>query len=327
MARVDDFLIRYPFLPRAREVLAELSPDDRSLPRHEIMDQAHYRIERALRNVNMDLQRVRGWPQYRDFGSRTQRTDVSNNIVEFYSFFVAVQASAKDPYLITSLGRSEAERSKSFYFKENVEDMIAILSEATGVVMGRGTEDVYDLPFESYLAFASAHDLFDTPDWKLVNLPLDHGLIHFSRNRIMDLFASIVNSLMASGMKALRTQPVRADIMMLLRQMEPLIPRKGATSRANYDYIEKVLEHKVSDGRHRLSWLVLAPYLVNIKGMDENAAVEAIIGYIGDNRYRQFVRYQVRRAARQGLLPPSTSTLKTKHSDLYAILEREALVA
>lgn len=327
MARIDDYLIKYPFLPRAREVLADLPPDDRSLPRPEIVDQARYRMERAARNAEMNVQSVRGWPQYRNFESRTGRTDVQSGVVDFYSFFVAVQASSKDSFLITCLGKSEAQRSKTFFVKERMDDMIAVLSEATGLVLTRKSERVYGLPVETYLAFGEHRDLFEIPSWKLVNLPLDHGVVYFSQNRVMDLFTSIVNSLMASGMKALRTQPVRADVMMLVRQLEPLIPKRDARSRANYDYIEKLLKHKVSDGRHRLSWLVLAPYLVNIKGMDENTATETIVEYIGDSRYRQFVRYQVRRAARQGLLPPSTSTLKSRHSDLYVILSREDLVA
>lgn len=327
MARIDDYLIKYPFLPRAREVLADLPPEDRSLPRPEIVDQARYRMERAVRNAEMDIQNVRGWPQYRNFESRTGRTNAQSDIVDFYSFFVAVQASSKDPFLITCLGKSEAQRSKTFFVKERMDDMIAVLSEATGLGLAKKSERVYGLPVETYLSFGSHRGLFEMPNWKLVNLPLDHGVVYFSQNLIMDLFTSIVNSLMTSGMQALRMQPVRADVMMLVRQLEPLIPRKDARSRTNYDYIEKLLKHKISDGRHRLSWLVLAPYLVNIKGMDENTATETIVEYIGDSRYRQFVRYQVRRAARQGLLPPSTSTLKSRHSDLYAILSREDLVA
>lgn len=327
MAKIDEDLIRYPFLRRAREVLAETSPEDSGLPRSEIIDQARYRMERALRNADTDIQKMKRWPQYRDFASRTGRTDVLDDVVDFYSFFVAVQASAKDSFVTTCLGKAEAQRSKTFFFREGAADRVRVFHEATGLTFTPEPEGSSGCPVETYLAFASERDLFEDPRWKLTRLPLDHGVIHFSQNRILDLFTSIVNSLMATGMKALRTQPIRADVMLLVREMEPFIPRRDAGNRANYGYIEELLKHKVSDGRHRLAWLVLAPYLVNIKGIDENAAVETIIEYIGDTRYRQFVRYQVRRAARQGILPPSVSTLKSRHSDLYAILNREALVA
>lgn len=318
MAWIDEGLVKYPFLRRAREVLAELPPDDGSLPRSEITEQARYRMERAIRNADMDIQSLSKWPQYRKS---------SDDRVEFYSFFVAVRASAKDSFLTTCLAKSEAQRSKTYFIKERREDMLPVFQEATGLSLTLEPNGLFDCPVETYLAFGSDHDLFKIPMWSLSRLPLRHGVIHFSQNQVRDLFASTVNSLMTSGMKALRLQPIGADILLLVRQIEPLIPRKEPTRRANYDYVEAVLKHKVSDGRHRLSWLVLAPYLVNIKGMEEGAAVETIMEYLGDNKYKQYVRSEVRRAARQGIMPPSLSTLKSRHSDLYAILNREALVA
>lgn len=327
MTWIDEDLTRYPFLRRAREVIVEVAPDDSILPRSEIIDQARYRMERALKTADIDLQKVRAWPQYSDFASRTRRTDVHNDVVDFYSFFVAVQASAKYPFATTCLAKAEAQRSKDFFFKERAEDRVKIFYEATDLQFKPELEGLSVCPVETYLAFGSEYDLFKDPAWKLVNLPLDHGVIYFSQNRILDLFTSIVYSLMLSGMKALRSQPIREDVMSLIQQMDQFMPRKDATGHANYDYIEKVLKHKVSDGRHRLAWLVLAPYLVNIKGIDENTAVETIMEYIGETKYRQFVRYEVKRAARQGLLPPSISTLKSRHADLYDILSHEVPVA
>jgi hypothetical protein len=325
---IDETLVKYPFLHRAREVIAERPPEDESLPRSEIIDQARYRMERAVRNAALDIQSVGDWPQYRDYASRTRRTGVVSEVVDFYSFFIAVQASAKDSFLRTCLARSEAQRSKVLFAQERIENQLAILHEATGLTLDHESEGSYTLPFEGYLAFGSKYDLFEDRDWKLGNalrLPLDQGIVYFTRNTIMDLFASVVNSLMVSGMEALRLQPIRADVLSLVRQMEPWIPARSK-SRAGYGYIEELLKHRVSDGRHRLSWLVLAPYLTNIKGMDEDTALETIMEYVGDPKYRQFVRYQVKRSARQGLLPPSISTLKSRHPDLYAILSHEAVI-
>jgi hypothetical protein len=326
---IDETLVRYPFLRRARDVIAERPPEDETLPRPEIIDQARYRMERAVKNASMDIQNVGGWPQYRDYANRTGGRGVLTEVVDFYSFFIAVQASSKDSFLRTCLARSEAQRSKVLFSRERIENQLAILHEATGLTLDLRSEDFYSLPFEAYLAFGSKHDLFEDGDWKLGNvlrIPFDHGVVYFTRNTIMDLFASVVNSLMVSGMRALRLQPIRADVLALVRQMGPMIPAKSK-SRASYGYIEELLKHRVSDGRHRLSWLVLAPYLTNIKGMDENSALETIMAYVGDSKYRQFVRYQVKRAARQGLLPPSLSTLKSRHPDLYAILSHEAVIA
>jgi len=40
---------------------------------------------------------------------------------------------------------------------------------------------------------------------------------------------------------------------------------------------------------------------------------------------RRFIEYNVRRARRNGLLPPTFSTLKTEHPDVYWLLPKEVL--
>ena len=42
---------------------------------------------------------------------------------------------------------------------------------------------------------------------------------------------------------------------------------------------------------------------------------------------RRFIEYNVRRARRNGLLPPTISTLKNEHPDLYTLLPKEALAS
>lgn len=42
---------------------------------------------------------------------------------------------------------------------------------------------------------------------------------------------------------------------------------------------------------------------------------------------RRFVEYNVRRARRNGLLPPTFSTLKTEHPDIYWLLPKEVVAA
>jgi hypothetical protein len=42
---------------------------------------------------------------------------------------------------------------------------------------------------------------------------------------------------------------------------------------------------------------------------------------------RRFIEYNVRRARRNGLLPPTFATLKTEHPDIYWLLPKEVLAA
>jgi hypothetical protein len=109
------------------------------------------------------------------------------------------------------------------------------------------------------------------------------------------------------------------------------VPAQKSQQKKGYSYVDGLLEHPVSDGRHRLVWMVLAPYLVNVKNLEEAEAVEKIRAFVsvaGETAdMRRFVEYNVKRARRNGLLPPTLSTLKSEHPDLYALLPRELLSA
>ena len=59
--------------------------------------------------------------------------------------------------------------------------------------------------------------------------------------------------------------------------------------------------------------------------MDEATATDAVLAYIGDSRYKQFIRYNVRRAMRSGLFPLSEQSIKQKHPDIMAVLPKGVL--
>jgi hypothetical protein len=42
---------------------------------------------------------------------------------------------------------------------------------------------------------------------------------------------------------------------------------------------------------------------------------------------RRFIEYNVRRARRNGLLPPTFSRLKSEHPDVYGLLPKEVITA
>jgi len=103
-------------------------------------------------------------------------------------------------------------------------------------------------------------------------------------------------------------------------------PSKG------YRWVEQLLTHPVDDGRHRLLWLVIAPYLVNIEKLNPEIAKQKALEYLricnekrpinGD--LTRLVNYHVEYAYEKALKPPSLRTLKTKHPDLYEILQRKS---
>jgi len=95
-------------------------------------------------------------------------------------------------------------------------------------------------------------------------------------------------------------------------------PGNGERPNGPIRWVEALLGASVSDGRERLAWLVLAPYLVNVLGLPEDQAVERIwewarrsseLARTDLSKFR--IRYYVRSAARSGLRPFSLRRLLT----------------
>jgi Primase X len=330
---VDPKLVKYPFLRLARDFLLSYPLDEvvKSVYRP-ILDQARYRLTLAVKNPKFDVQNVR-MLGYESYERRTRDTKNPEDVIEFYSYFVAVLASKNEPFLTLALARTEAARAKTFFIKEPPQQMVGLLEDAVGLELrfeigaerGGGGHALITCPFENYLRVTTEYELTREPRWQLVNMRLSAGLVHFSINDVKDLFAALVQGLMISGMRSLRSAPVPEFVQSLVDEFRPLIPRPPPRQQSQFDYIKRLLEHPITDGRHRVIWLILAPYFTTVKGMDEASATEAVLSYIGDSRYNQFIRYNVRRASRGGLFPLSEQSIRRKHPDIMSVLPKGVL--
>jgi len=331
---VEPKLVKYPFLRSARDFLLTYPLDEvvKSVYKP-ILDQARYRLTLAKDNPSFDIQNVRklGYQSYERWSGDTKSPE---DVIEFYSYFVAVLASKNEPFLTQALARTEAARAHAFFVKEKPpQQMISLFNEAAGLQFKVGFETlrggevrtVITCPFENYLEVATDYELTREPRWQLVNLRLRGGFVFFSVNNIKDLFAALVQGLMISGMRSLRSAPVPDFVRLLVDEFRPLIPRPPPRGQTQFDYVKRLLEHPITDGRHRVIWLILAPYFTTVKGMDEASATDAVLAYIGDPRYKQFIRYNVRRAMRSGLFPLSEQSIRRKHPDIMAVLPKGVL--
>jgi len=331
---VDPKLVKYPFLRSARDFLITYPLDEvvKSVYRP-ILDQARYRLALAVKNPTFDVQNVRKLG-YQSYERRSGDTKNPEDVIEFYSYFVAVLASKNEAFLTLALARTEAARAHALFVKEKPpQQMITLFNEAAGLQFKVGFETlrggevrtVITCPFENYLEVSTGYELTKEPRWQLVNLALRDGFVYFSVNNIKDLFAALVQGLMISGMRSLRSAPVPDFVQTLVSEFRPLIPRPPPRQQHQFDYIVRLLEHPITDGRHRVIWLILAPYFTTVRGMNEESATDAVLAYIGDARYKQFIRYNVRRAMRGGLFPLSEQSIKTKHPDVMAVLPKGVL--
>jgi hypothetical protein len=94
-------------------------------------------------------------------------------------------------------------------------------------------------------------------------------------------------------------------------------------------WIEKLLETPIDDYRKNAVSLILAPYLVNIKKLSYDAALNIINSWLGkcgelrqlDQNFDYTVRYALKYSAKNGNRPLKLDTLKLKNKPLYDVLQ------
>ena len=110
----------------------------------------------------------------------------------------------------------------------------------------------------------------------------------------------------------------------------PSIHRSKPGKRARgWDWIEKVLENGLPDGRKRFILWVASRYLVNVKGLGLEEALGELEGFLEascrnhgncSRIYSSWLRSVLRGVAAGGYKPPSLRRLKEKHPDLYKVI-------
>ena len=311
---LSDLELRYPFAPKSRRFFESI-PVEEGLASREVITQSESRLLSAL--------------------GRTKYEPHISGLIEFSSFFAAALVASQDSLLTLKFSKKEAERAKQFFIKEQPADKVVAISECFGV-QARQTEDDenqprYALPFEGYLSLVSRYELTKSPKWKLSRQALEGGTVYMSSNLLNDLFGDCAQTAMAEGVKNLRRASFPKQLQGTKSRVMQYVPVQRAKTGKGYLYVEDLLKHPVSDGRHRLVWLVLAPYFVNVKKVEDEEAIEKIRAFVAvageTSGLKRFVEYNVRRARRNGLMPPTFSTLKTEHPDIYALLPKEVLTA
>jgi Primase X len=93
-------------------------------------------------------------------------------------------------------------------------------------------------------------------------------------------------------------------------------------------WIEKLLDTPIDDYRKNAVNLILAPYLINVRKVSYDAALNIINSWLGkcgelrqlDQNFDYTVRYALKYSAKNGNRPLKFDTLKTKNVMLYNVL-------
>lgn len=309
-ALLSDLELRYPFAARSRKFFESI-PVEEGLASREVVAQTESRLLNAL--------------------GRAKYEPHISELIEFSSFFASALVASQDAVLASRFSKREAERARQFFMKEAPPDKATVMSECFGV---RGPEATlvdgqpqYSMPFEGYLSLVSKYELAKAPKWKLSRQALERGVVRMGDNMANDMFGDCAQAAILEGVRNLRKAPFPKQLQATKSHVLQYVPAQRAKTGKGYLYVEDLLKHPVSDGRHRLIWMVLAPYLVNVKKVEDEEAIEKIRGFVSvageTSDLKRFAEYNVRRARRNGLLPPTFATLKAEHADIFALLPRE----
>jgi hypothetical protein len=304
-------MVKYPFIQSSRKFFDTIQLDE-TLASRDVLRQTESRLMSSLGRENYE-------PHL-------------SEVVEFSSFFAAALVASQDGFLAGRFSKKEGDRARNFFVTERPSDKVSVVHQCFGLdIAHAGSVEeryAYSVRFEEYLAVASKYEVTKFQKWRLARQPLWMGRVYFTENLLNDFFGDLVQKLIAEGVKNLRRASFPKQLTEIKSRVLRFVPVPKTRPTRSYVYIDELMKHPVSDGRHRLVWLVLAPFLVNVKKLDEEEAIEKIKTYVsttGEMRaMKRFVEYNVRRAKRNGLMPPTLNKLKAEHPDLYILLPKEA---
>ena len=93
-------------------------------------------------------------------------------------------------------------------------------------------------------------------------------------------------------------------------------------------WIEKLLQTQIDDYRKNAVSLILAPYLINVKKLSYDSALNIINSWLSkceklrklDQNFDYMVRYALKNCVKNGYRPLKFDTLKMKNNALYHLL-------
>jgi hypothetical protein len=97
-----------------------------------------------------------------------------------------------------------------------------------------------------------------------------------------------------------------------------------------YEWVEKIIEKGLPDGRKRFILYVLSAYLVNVKGLSEEEAIQVVQEFLENSCrnhgncgkvYESFIRGDLQRVKSKGLKPTTLEKLREKDPDLHSLIE------
>lgn len=290
-----DFAYKYPFSKEAKEVVAELGTTSVT---QAYLHQGVARLGDIFKTGRVTRERARGI------------AEVKIGYIMGYVYARMLVSALGDGYSISRFAAAEAEAATEF-LALNLDEMVRVGNE-----MGLGIErekDDFIVGFEAFVSVPKRDRAM-----RLINQRLSNGKVRMNVRQLLELVKGSVEKGIGGGLPIDRKK-LPKEVTEAAKSLKPQERRVPLSARpGSYAWIEKLLETPIADVRHRSVNLILAPYLVNVKGLDEESAAKVIIDYIercktinpNTKINESYIRYQCKYAKNKGMRPLSMAKAK-----------------
>jgi len=298
-ASLLSFAYKYPFSKEAKELIKQIG-----LQRIEdkFITAGLLRINEALENKKVEF-------------VSTSYPELMYTYLMSYVYARMLASATGNSYIVKKFIVAEADRASSALALDNDENVV-VLAKELGIRIS--LEENIKMPFDEFLKFASGKE-----GLHLYSMKIKKGEVELEKEKAILLMRSAIEAEIAKGLPISQKELPR-EILIAAKAIKLPEAKAAGEASGKYAWIEKLLATPIPDIRHRTVNLILAPYLTNIKKLDEEKAAEIIIEYIDrckqlnpDTRVNEaYIRYQCKYAKSHGLKPLSLARAKELFSGI-----------
>ena len=289
-----DIAYKYPFSEEARAVIAEKGPK-----------QIDYRY------LELGRDRVEAAMNKKQSYFRIEIENVKLGYVISYIYARMLVSASANPLLIKAFASGEAKRSGMALREETDQTIMGLAKQLSYNVSSNGSSE-FIISFPEYLMKKPSGE-----HYALVNMKLKNGFVIMDRSELSRALEHSIYLKVMSGLPIPKGQ-LPKEVLDYYSSSKIKLPEsmsKRAPALQGSTWVDTVLATPIPDVRHRTVNLVLAPYLINVKGMDVEQAVETIKKYIDECKQlnpntdvsETYIRYQCNYAKNKGMKPLSLS--------------------
>lgn len=299
-----DFAYRYPFSKEAKEIVSGVGSNAID---YKYLDASKSQIEKALSN-----------------GIRYEEININSVKLDYimtYLYSRMLISATKSAQLIRIYAMAEAKRSAEALLQADSTEIIK-LARDMGLNLTKGFNGKSNSAKREELTIDFADFLKNSPFGKgfdLANQRLSGGAITLNRGVAVKLVENVISREIAKGLP-INQQQLPKEVLNYAKTTRFNVVETQQTRRysGGVGWVEKLLSTPIADVRHRTVNLILAPYLVNTKGLGVEQASKIIVDYIErckalnpNTRITQrYIEYQCNYAKRRGLKPLSLERAK-----------------